>query len=156
MGEPEESGLVVGGGEVAADGVVAAAEVVAVPAGVAVVAADAGEVVEPPPPRAPTELETARAELAAARSREVESHRRALLAENAGVVVPELVSGESVEALEGSLEVARAAYQRVRAEAVAEVVAGARVGAGNGVRGTALDVEAMSPMQRIAYGLRRD
>ena len=100
------------------------------------------------------ELEAARAELAAARAHRVESHRRALLAENAGRVVPELVAGDTAEALDASLEVARAAYERVREATVAEVAASAHVGAGNGVRGTALDVEAMSPMQKIAHGLK--
>jgi hypothetical protein len=101
------------------------------------------------------EVDRLRGELETARRQAVEGHRRALLAENAGRVVPELVIGDSVEGLEASLEVARRAFEAVRASTLAEVVAGAPVGAGNGQRDPAVDVETLSPMQKIAYGLKR-
>lgn len=84
----------------------------------------------------------------------LESHRRALLAENAGRVVPELVVGESIDALEASLEVARGAFEAARAAALAEIAA-TPVPAGNPVR-QGPNVESMSPMEKIAYGLRRE
>jgi hypothetical protein len=101
-------------------------------------------------------VERLRGELAAERARGLEAHRRALLAENAGRVVPELVAGETVEGLEASLEVARRAFEAVRAAALTEVASSAPVGAGNSQRGSAVNVETMSPMQKIAYGLRRE
>ena len=94
------------------------------------------------------------AELEEARRRWLESHRRALLAENAGRVVPELVTGSSVEEMERSLEVARGAFEAARAAALAEI-ASTRVPAGNPVR-QGPNLEAMSPMQKIAFGLRRE
>ena len=56
------------------------------------------------------------------------AHRRALLAEHAGQVVADLVQGDSVEALEASVERAREAHTRIadqlRVQAVAAVPAG--------------------------------
>ena len=101
-----------------------------------------------------SEIEGMRAEIAGFRSQAVEGYRRALLAENAGKVVPELVTGSSLEELEASVERARAAFESVRTATLAEMAAAAVVGAGNGQRGSAVDVEQLSPMQKIAYGLR--
>jgi len=100
------------------------------------------------------QIEALRMEVEVARRQAVGSHRRALLAENAGRVVPALVAGETVEALDGSLEMARAAYESVRAATLAELAATSGTGAGDAQRGDAIDVESMSPVQKIAYGLR--
>lgn len=100
-----------------------------------------------------SEVEGLRAELAEARRREVEAHRRALLAENAGKVVPELIAGSSVEQLDRSVEVARSAFESARAAVLAAV--GSLVPAGSPVRQGA-GLEGMSPIQKIAYGLKRE
>ena len=99
-------------------------------------------------------VERLRAELEEARAMGLEAHRRALLAENAGMVVPELVAGSTVQELEGSVEVARRAFETARAAVLADVSA-ISVPAGNPVR-QGLSIEGMSPLQKIAHGLRRD
>ena len=101
-----------------------------------------------------SEVEGLRGEVSTVRQQALVSHRRALLAENAGGVVPELVAGDSVDALEASVAVAKAAYEAVRARVAAEAVAAAPVAAGNGARGSVVDVETMSPTQKIAHGLK--
>ncbi|MHB1159186.1 MAG: hypothetical protein ACYC3V_02465 [Chloroflexota bacterium] len=100
------------------------------------------------------EAERLRGEMEGVQTRWLESHRRALLAENAGRVVPELLQGDSVEALEAAVEVARSAFEAARAAALAEL-ASTQVPAGNPVR-QGPNVEAMSPMEKIAYGLKRE
>lgn len=105
----------------------------------------------------PSELEQLRSELEAARAGRLEAHRRALLAENAGRVVPELVAGTTAEELDASVEAATAAYAAVREATLAQVAASARVSATNGARADgASDVEAMSALEKIAHGLRRE
>lgn len=101
----------------------------------------------------PVEPEQLRAELEEARARGLESHRRALLAENAGKVVPELVAGSTVEELERSVEVARRAFEAAKAVALAEISA-QQVPAGNPVR-RGPSLEGMSPLEKIAYGLKK-
>jgi len=93
-------------------------------------------------------------ELDEVRRRWLESHRRALLAENAGRVVPELVVGCTVEELDRSVEAARSALEAAKAAAQAEAAAIA-VPVGNPVRQEP-SVESMSPLQKIAYGLKRE
>jgi hypothetical protein len=82
----------------------------------------------------------------------LESHRRALLAENRGQIVEELVVGDTTEALTAAVEVARTAYARVveavRAQAAATVPAGASAQ-------SVPDAESMSPLQKITGALRR-
>ena len=98
-----------------------------------------------------------RAEMAEMERRMVEAYRRALLAENAGRVVPELVAGATAEELDASVEAATAAYAAVREATLAQVAASARVSATNGARADgASDVEAMSALEKIAHGLRRE
>ena len=99
-------------------------------------------------------MEGLKAELEETRRLRLESHRRALLAENAGKVVPELVTGDTVDELEGAVEVARRAFEAARAAALAEV-ATAPIPAGNPIR-QGPSVEGMSPLEKIAHGLRRD
>lgn len=100
------------------------------------------------------EVERLSGELAEARARALASHRRALLAENAGRVVPELVTGSTAEEMEASLEIARRAFETVRAATMAEM-ASTPVPAGNPPRQGAV-LEGMSSMEKIAYGLKRD
>ena len=101
-----------------------------------------------------TEVERLREDVEEARTRMLASHRRALLAENSGRIVPELVMGSTVEEMDGSVEVARRAFDAARAATLAEV-ASAPVPAGNPVRQGAV-VEGMSPIEKIAYGLKRE
>lgn len=106
------------------------------------------------------ELEAARSEVAAHQRRAEEAeaqalaaYRRALLAEHRGHVIEELIQGESVEALEASLETAQAAYQRV-ADQAAQTIAAAQVPVGAPARlGEA--PESLSPLDKIVRGLRR-
>ncbi len=107
-----------------------------------------------PRPLTPDPLEGLRAELEQALARELASHRRALLAENAGRIVPELVAGSTAEELEASVEIARSAFEAARAATLAAVAA-TPVPAGNPVRQSP-SVEGMSPLEKIAYGLKRD
>ncbi len=109
---------------------------------------------DPQPPIPDSYAEGLKAELEEARRLRLESHRRALLAENTGRIVPELVAGSTVEELEGSVELARRAFETARAAALAEVVS-APIPAGNPIR-QGPSVEGMSPLQKIAHGLRRD
>ena len=101
-----------------------------------------------------TDLEQLRAELSEAKAQHLEAYRRALLAENGGKIVPELVVGSTVEELEQSLEVARKAFAAAKATALAEL-SSQHVPVGNPIR-QGPNVESMSPMEKIAYGLKRD
>ncbi len=100
------------------------------------------------------QVEILRAELEQMRTRGLEAHRRALLAENAGKVVPELVAGTTFEEMDASVEVARGAFEAARAAALSEM-ASTPVPAGNPVR-QGPNVEGMSPIEKIAHGLKRD
>lgn len=99
-------------------------------------------------------VEDLRAQVEEARSRGLEAHRRALLADNAGGIVPELVAGTTVEELDRSVEVARAAFETAKQAAIREFSAN-QVPAGNPTRQSP-GIEGMSPLEKIAYGLRRD
>jgi hypothetical protein len=100
------------------------------------------------------QIDLLRAELGEARTRGLQAHRRALLAENAGRVVPELVAGSTEEEMDESIEIARRAFEAARAAALAEVAA-TPVPAGNPVR-QGPSLEGMSPIEKIAYGLKRE
>lgn len=88
--------------------------------------------------------------------------RRALLAEHAGTLVPDLVAGDTADMLLASVDVARAAYAAAREAALAELrqqappptPAAPMVPAGTPAR-DGFDSLAQSPLQRIAAGLRR-
>jgi len=99
------------------------------------------------------ELARTREAVMAVEQRALAAHRRALLAENRGQVVDELVQGGTVEALEASVELARAAYGRV-AEQARALAAAERVPGGGGSRGES-DVERLSPLAKIARGLTK-
>ena len=92
--------------------------------------------------------------LAEARAASVGYLRRALLAEHVGTVVPELVTGDTPEQLEASVEGARAAWDRAT-EAARQALRADRVPAGAPARnGTDPSAEGLSPLGKIARGLR--
>ena len=101
---------------------------------------------------ADTRVEQLRAELAGVRSAQLAAHRRAVLAEQRGQLVEELVMGDSPEAIDASVATARAAYDRVagqlRQQAAAVVPAGASPRAEP-------SPEQLSPFEKIAGALRR-
>lgn len=80
------------------------------------------------------------------------AHRRALLAEQCGQVVEELVAGDSVEALDASVERARAAHARIVA-AARTAQAATPVPVGNAAR-MGPRLEGLSPQAKIAAALR--
>lgn len=114
-----------------------------------------------------TELETTRAELLEARTdaasqrqrsddaeqRALQAYRRALLAEHRDAVIEELVQGASEAELDASLDVARAAYQRV-AEQARQTTAAIQVPLGAPARQED-QPESLSPLDKIVRGLRR-
>jgi len=98
--------------------------------------------------------DAAQSELSEARGSALSLARRALLAENAGQVVPELVAGESVEALEASIGPAREAYGRaVEAARVALANATVPTGAGSGRAAEAAALDGASLLDKISAGL---
>ena len=96
--------------------------------------------------------ETQRA-LSAASGRELANLRRALLAEHAGQVVPELGHGDDEEALLTSLEVATQAYTRAL-EMARAAIASQTVPAGAPSART-VPAAGLSPLEMIESGLRR-
>jgi hypothetical protein len=97
--------------------------------------------------------ETARQESGEASATALANLRRALIAEQAGQVVPELIVGDSAEALVASVEQARAAFARA-AEATRASLGAQVVPAGTPVR-TPRSLEGATPLQRIVDGLNR-
>ena len=79
--------------------------------------------------------------------------RRALLAEHAGQVVPELVSGGDEEALLASVDVAKQAYARTL-EAARSAIASQTVPAG-APSARAVPAAGLSPLEMIESGLRK-
>jgi hypothetical protein len=92
--------------------------------------------------------------LAEARTLGLAHLRRALLAEHAGQVVPELVRGESEEALLASVEVARQAYGRA-IDAARVTLASQRVPAGAPSARNVAALAGLTPLEMIESGLRR-
>ena len=89
--------------------------------------------------------------------------RELVLAAHPGVI-PELVQGDTFEALIGSVEAAEAAYQRIVEAAKAEQAAASSAAAAppvspgqpaNGNRTFVINVEELSSEAKIAEGLRR-
>jgi hypothetical protein len=91
--------------------------------------------------------------LSAASVRELSHLRRALLAEHAGQVVPELVSGDDEEALLASVEVAKQAYTRAL-ETARTTIASQTVPAGAPSART-VPAAGLSPLEMIESGLRK-
>ena len=99
------------------------------------------------------DLAEAQRALSAAHGRGLTYLRRALLAEQAGQVGPELVGGDDEEGLLASVEVAKQAYSRA-VEAVRATVAQQTVPAGAPSARTAA-AAGLSPMEMIESGLRK-
>ena len=96
------------------------------------------------------------AALAEARAAGIGYLRRAILAENAGALVPELVTGDTPEQLEASVAHARAAWDRAT-EAAKQALRADRVPAGAPARnGADPSAEGLSPLGKIARGLRTE
>jgi len=89
----------------------------------------------------------------AATQRELTAHRRALLAENAGQVIAELVNGSTVDELEASIDLARSAYARIAQDLRAQAAAHVPVGA---AAGQATAPEELSALAKITQGLTRN
>jgi hypothetical protein len=81
------------------------------------------------------------------------AHRRALLAENQGQVIAELVNGSTVEDLEASIAVARSAYARIAQDLRAQAASHVPVGA---AAGQATAPEELSALAKITQGLTRN
>ncbi len=99
---------------------------------------------------APATLDAA---LAEARAEGVAYLRRALLAEHAGRVVPELVTGETPEALTASIAGATAAWDRAT-ESAKQALRADHVPAGAPARTGDAGAEGLSSLGKIARGLR--
>ena len=71
--------------------------------------------------------------------------------------IPELVAGANFDELLGSVEPARAAYQRVAesVKSMAPADTAPKIPAGGGQRQASLNVEQLSPAAKISEGLRR-
>jgi hypothetical protein len=100
------------------------------------------------------ELAEAQRALSTANGRGLTYLRRALLAEHADQLVPELVSGESEEALIASVEVAKQAYTRAL-DAARSAIASQTVPAGAPSARMAAAADGLSPLEMIESGLRR-
>jgi hypothetical protein len=99
------------------------------------------------------EVETLRGQVGVANDRVLEAHRRTILAEHAGRVVPELITGNTVEELDASAERALAAYARV-VEAARSQLVRQQVPMGASPRFEP-EVDSLSPLQKITSALRR-
>jgi hypothetical protein len=76
---------------------------------------------------------------------------RSMLVKENPEILPELISGESIEGLDHSLEVAKELTRKVQLQLEARKAA-ERVPAGAPAR-TPIDIESMSADEKIAYGL---
>ncbi len=98
-------------------------------------------------------------ELAALQQAMLAAHRRAVLAENSGQVVPELVQGATADEIDASIETAKAAYARiadsVRAATLPETSPLPIVAASASPRGEA-PTDDLSPLQKITSALGRN
>jgi hypothetical protein len=99
-----------------------------------------------------TELELARQATATATERGLTAHRRALIAEHGTTAVHELIQGASEEALDASLELARAAFARIQAQLHTDAASAVPPGA---PARTNQDLETLSPVAKIARGLAK-
>ncbi len=86
-------------------------------------------------------------------AQQLAAHRRALLAENRGQVIDELVAGDSTEALEASVEAAKTAYSRVVDAVKAQAAALVPAGASPRSEPTA---DELSPLQKITSAITRN
>lgn len=98
--------------------------------------------------------DTATSSLIEAQTRGLVNLRRALLAEHAGRIVPELVAGESEEALLASVEVATQAYGRAL-ETARAAIASQTVPTGAPSARTTVVSAGLTPLEMIESGLSR-
>jgi chromosome segregation ATPase len=96
------------------------------------------------------ELELKLTELNNRLSQAVSGYRALVIKSNPGVP-EELITGDSIEAIDKSLEDAQSLINKVRKELDAEI-AGARVPAGAPLR-TPIDLSALSPKEKIQYAI---
>jgi DNA repair exonuclease SbcCD ATPase subunit len=97
------------------------------------------------------------AQMAELQKTALDAHRRAVLAENSGHVVPELVQGGTAEEIDASVETAKAAYARI-AESVrtaTEINPLPPVPAGASPRSEP-PADELSPLQKITTALSRN
>ena len=99
------------------------------------------------------DLAAAQQALSAAHTSGLANLRRALLAEQAGRIVPELVGGDDEETLLASVEVAKQAYSRAM-DAARASIAQQTVPAG-APAAHAASAAGLSPLEMIETGLRR-
>ena len=97
-----------------------------------------------------TELEQKLAELADSLAQAVSSYRALVVQANPGVP-EELITGDSIEAIDKSVAAAQTLVEKVKKELEAEI-AGARVPAGAPLR-TPADLSALSPQEKIQYAI---
>lgn len=96
------------------------------------------------------ELEPKLAELEDSLAQAVSSYRALVVQANPGVP-EELITGDSIEAIDNSVAAAQTLVEKVRRELEAEI-AGARVPAGAPLR-TPVDLSALSPQEKIQYAI---
>jgi hypothetical protein len=94
-------------------------------------------------------------QLTAAQQTALDAHRRAVLAENAGQVIQELVQGATPADIDASIESAKAAYTRVADAVKAAVVTAPPVPAGASPRSEP-SAEDLSPLAKITNALSRN
>jgi hypothetical protein len=108
-----------------------------------------------------TQLAEAQAAATQAQALALEAQRGRLLAEHAGTIVPELVTGSTPEELAASIETAKGAYHTIanqvraslQASAPAQLpnVGQASAGGGASQKAPEVSVEGLSPMQKIQH-----
>ena len=97
-----------------------------------------------------TELEQKLTELEDSLAQAVSSYRALVVQANPGVP-EELITGDSIEAIDNSVAAAQTLVEKVKKELEAEI-AGARVPAGAPLR-TPADLSALSPQEKIQYAI---
>ncbi len=97
-----------------------------------------------------TELEPKLAELEDSLAQAVSSYRALVVQANPGVP-EELITGDSIEAIDQSVAAAQTLVEKVKKELEAEI-AGAKVPAGAPLR-TPVDLSALSPQEKIQYAI---
>jgi hypothetical protein len=97
------------------------------------------------------------AQMAELQKTALDAHRRAVLAENSGHVVPELVQGGTAEEIDASVETAKAAYARIAdsVRTTTEINPLPPVPAGASPRGEP-PADELSPLQKITTALSRN
>jgi uncharacterized coiled-coil protein SlyX len=100
--------------------------------------------------QAAAEMEPKLAELEDSLAQAVSSYRALVVQANPSVP-EELITGDSIEAIDNSVAAAQTLVEKVRRELEAEI-AGAKIPAGAPLR-TPLDLSALSPQEKIQYAI---